>query len=208
MNRERNIQPITRTGGWNLESGLIAQAKWCLAMAEDRATQYKQIWSNPPAPRDLDRNIDDTIRKLNDEARVFVHSSVVFAAMAVEVFLNFYGVVRLGEPFYAKNIERLGLVPKLSMIIATCTGLLLSDNDEIIKVLKKIADRRNLLVHPKAREIDIKRDGFPGETWTISIARKAVSDMDCFFKLFVSLDPESNSKIGMLKRSNLIVKIE
>ena len=36
----------------------------------------------------------------------------MFAAMAIEAFLNYYGAVRLGEDEYKAHFERLGIVPK------------------------------------------------------------------------------------------------
>jgi hypothetical protein len=47
----------------------------------------------------------------------------IFSAMAVGAFLNYYGVVRLGEDECASHFERLGLVPKLRTLLLVCDFL-------------------------------------------------------------------------------------
>ena len=53
--------------------------------------------------------------------------------MAVEGFLNYYGVVRFGEPEYKRNFERLGLVPKLRALLLFCDSIALDDTDPLIQ---------------------------------------------------------------------------
>ena len=47
----------------------------------------------------------------------------IYAAMAVEGYLNFYGVLRLGQDVFDEHFERLGLVPKLRALLLTCDQL-------------------------------------------------------------------------------------
>jgi hypothetical protein len=72
--------------------------------------------------------------------------------MAAEALLNFYGVVRLGETFYKRNLERMSIIPKLELLIAICDNKLLPKDAEISLVLRRVSERRNALVHPKPRE--------------------------------------------------------
>lgn len=116
----------------------------------------------------------------------------IFSAMAVEAFLNYYGVVRLGEAEYAVNFERLPLIPKLRTLLLVCDSLSITESDPLIKLLKSISERRNSLLHPKAHESphyvqaeDREGDKIP------EVARHAVREMDDFFREFVTAVPKS-----------------
>lgn len=197
------VQPISRSGGWDLETGQGDMAKWFLGQARTRALQYEELLAANPDRKSADRATVHRFWRLNDEARLCVQSAVVFSAMAIEAFLNFYGVVRLGEAFYSKNYERLGMVPKLCAIVATCCGVLLDNNSEIISVARRLSDRRNSLVHPKTREIPPERFGLPGKVLTLTLASDAVADMDRFLSLFVTVDPQATVAVAMLGGSSL-----
>lgn len=117
---------------------------------------------------------------------------IMFSAMAVEGFLNLYGVVRLGEVEYIYHIEKLGLIPKIRSLLLMCDSLSLTESDPLVKALNRIAKRRNSLVHPKAKE---HQEYLPAEkrcsTKIPETAQEAVADMIMFFQEFVALIPES-----------------
>ena len=75
----------------------------------------------------------------------------IFAAMAVEAFLNFYGAARLGEEEFNSHFERLAVVPKTRQLLLICDKLSIAEADPLIKALKTVAESRNRLVHPKAK---------------------------------------------------------
>ena len=116
----------------------------------------------------------------------------VYAAMAVEGFLNFYGVVRLGQQAFDDHFERLGLVPKLRCLLLLCDQLNCPRNDPLVLLLDKVAQSRNALVHPKATEVvgDFSRH-VPIEVPMPSTARLAVENMEAFFAAFVAAVPEA-----------------
>ena len=91
--------------------------------------------ANLPKEQTVARQGPPGTRDAIDEIHGLSDSAVLFAAMAVESFLNFYGVVRLGEDFYSRNYERLGILQKLAAIVATCSGELLATDDEISETL-------------------------------------------------------------------------
>jgi hypothetical protein len=76
----------------------------------------------------------------------------IFAALAVEGFLNYYGVVRLGEDAFNTHFERLGIVPKLRALLLVCDAISISTNDPLVRALVSVANARNSLAHPKAKE--------------------------------------------------------
>jgi hypothetical protein len=120
--------------------------------------------------------------------------------MTVEGFLNYYGVVRLGEKEYIDHIERLGIIPKLRMLLLICDSLAVSEADSLVKIIKRIAQRRNLLVHPKAKELNgyIPADERPGDKIP-EAAREAVKDMEDFFREFIVAVPQASHLIPPLE---------
>ena len=113
--------------------------------------------------------------------------------MTAEAFLNFHGVKRLGQKFYERHYERLGLVQKLSSVVATCCGVLLDDKAEIVSVVRELSDARNRLVHPKTKEVnpDAILAAQPPTKHALTVAREAVANIGRFYELFASLDPDS-----------------
>lgn len=113
----------------------------------------------------------------------------IFTAMAAEGFLNYYGVVRIGEKEFNVHFERLNVTQKLLMLLLFCDAISLSDKHPIMTVLTKIAQARNLQVHPKTKEFNLSEERpskpIPGA------AREAVVSMYTFFKLFLELVPKA-----------------
>lgn len=191
MSQDR-VRPIGRSGAWELEGGFQGPAVRALVLAEAAARDLREEWMN--VERQHGRRLAATRiprEKLVDR-NLYASATVVLSAMAVESFLNWYGVVRLGEDFYGRHYERLGLVQKLSAIVATCTGILLDEKAEIVVLASRLSERRNRLVHPKTREVP-RRDRSPVSSRTaMDRAKESVADMTAFFDLFVRLDPKAS----------------
>lgn len=121
----------------------------------------------------------------------------IFAAMAVEGFINFYGVLRLGEEVYNEQFERMGLVPKLRALLLISDQLDVPESDPMVDVLKRIAADRNGLVHPKTRTVTGPADQF---TRTLSrvpdAAIEAVDRMEKFFAAFKEAVPLAESHLN------------
>lgn len=121
----------------------------------------------------------------------------VYAAMAVEGYLNFYGVLRLGQDVFDEHFERLGLVPKLRALLLTCDQLNIPKSDLLVLALDRVAQSRNALVHPKTVEVvgDVsqhKRTATPAP----ETARRAVRDMEAFFEAFVLAVPQAENHLS------------
>ena len=113
----------------------------------------------------------------------------VTAAMAVEGFLNFYGMYRLGPAVFDEHYERLGLVPKLRGLLLICDHIDLPKKHLLVTYLDRVAHSRNGLVHPKAIEVVgntlLAPLSIPGE------AEEVVTAMESFFAEFANLVPEA-----------------
>jgi hypothetical protein len=121
----------------------------------------------------------------------------IYAAMAVEGYLNFYGVLRLGQQPFDDHFERLGLVPKLRALLLVCDQLDVPASDELAQHLDRVAQSRNSLVHPKTKEVQgdlaaYKRTGSPmPET-----AENAVQSMEAFFQSFIKAVPKAANHLN------------
>jgi hypothetical protein len=118
--------------------------------------------------------------------------SMLFSCMTVEAFVNLYGVLRMGDEFYKRNIERSGISQKLEVIIAIGKQELLSKNEEIALVARRMFDKRNQLVHPKTVEVNsLDKISQLKPVPFLLDAQSMVDDMKKFFEKFLIIDPDS-----------------
>ena len=181
----RYIQPITSPGAWEFEGGYRKRAEQSLALLELKVAALRNTLARAGSRRPMpDTDAMDEIHGLSD-------SAIIFAAMAVESFLNMYGTIRLGEEFYSRNYERLSPSQKVSALLATCCDVLLEPRDEILTVVAHLFERRNALVHPKTREVKPRQGVFPKATPLLPAAREAVQAMRRFNELFLTYDTDA-----------------
>ena len=170
----------------------VRRARESLAELQAVATEVNKKW-----PLALDETVKDPsqypeLEKLTFKRDFLSDSVLIFSAMAVESFLNFYGVVRLGETEYKRNLERLSLDRKLRALLLFCDSIALDGTDPLIAALTDLAEMRNSLVHPKTREVTgyvpaESRGGRP----VPDAAREDVTNMDTFFKEFLIAVPKA-----------------
>lgn len=146
----------------------------------------------------LDAIIHGKLSEKEEELDMLSNCIVLFSCMAIEGFLNYYGVRRLGENFYKRNIERLGITEKLQLILLSCTGYLSKKDDKIIKTIRVIFDLRNSLIHPKSKDLTVK--GISNLIYGGEFSEEEVMNMlDEFFKLFLSYDEDIKIETDKLK---------
>lgn len=186
----QHIHPVTRPGGWTLEGGYRRRAHMSLDVLEAKLINWwKKYGKIFQAKR---RRVPTKAVEALNEIHLLADATVVFAAMAVESFLNVYGVVRLGETFYARHYERLGIVSKLAAVLGACCSTLITPEDEISQVVSRLFERRNALVHPKTREVRAERRHSGAKLQPLrDAARAAVQDMERFIDLFRTFDTDA-----------------
>jgi hypothetical protein len=120
----------------------------------------------------------------------------VFTAMAVEVSLNTYGLIRFGAEQFA-SVERYGLPKKLLTLLDHDKAGRPAETDPIVVATKRLAERRNALVHQQSDETILDPDGqikFVGDPInppvTYEAAQAAMIDMEVFFQEFGRRDRE------------------
>jgi len=94
---------------------------------------------------------------LHREAFKIATSSFLFLCMCIESFINHYGTKRLGEEYYKRNLERVGITEKLSLLVVICHQTKLDPNDPMLKKTRALFDKRNELVHPKTKEFNFEK---------------------------------------------------
>ncbi len=154
--------------------------------------EVKEKW-----PIDLTESLDQRSRVEHPEVWLLARrrdrtsdTVRIFAAMAVEGFMNWYGVFRLGQSAFDQHFERLGVVAKLRTILLVCDAIDVAKSDALVMCAIAIAESRNALVHPKAREVS-SRFTTKGRTATAipDAARHSVDQMTKFFEEFALAVP-------------------
>src|SRR5690349_14750711 len=162
---------------------LLKQAKDLRVVLEQKIAEVKQ-----KAGRNASNVPEDDRRLVSADYRQvlgLVVATQLFACMTVESFLNYYGVQKLGEQYYKRNLERLGISQKLETLIAISTQELLDEKDEIVTTVRRMFERRNRLAHPKSKEITIDdKFVFPKSPDELEQAENSVKDMIAFFRKF------------------------
>jgi hypothetical protein len=117
--------------------------------------------------------------------------------MAVEGYLNFYGVLRLGQQAFNDHFERLGSAAKLRALLLVCDGLEVARDAPIVKLLERISKVRNDLAHPKAREVE--GDMATHQRARVPVpetAKAAVQAMEDFFDAFIDAVPAAQGHLA------------
>jgi hypothetical protein len=178
--------------GWHLTDyqSLIRDATDSLAELELITEEVKQKW--PLSLGETIRNAQEypEIRTLAARRDRLSIGTLIFSAMAVEAFLNYYGVLRMGEKAYRKHFERLSGADKLSVLLLVCDRIAIGEDDALFDSLRALTTVRNTLVHPKAKEMKgyvpaELRNGLP----VPNAARNAVKNMKKFFGDFLAAVP-------------------
>ena len=123
-------------------------------------------------------------------------STKLFAAIAVEAFINFYGTVQLGSAHFTRTIERKPLDQKLLRLLHECDGIELPHDDELLKALSEVTSRRNALAHPKS--IDTDPNEPPEARCGPPIPEDALHSVEAmrrFFHRFIELIPDARPLI-------------
>jgi hypothetical protein len=199
VKRDRyKIRPIQEAFGCYVSNlrVFLRRARECLTRLETISTEARAKW-----PGSLDQAITEAKKNYPDlEALCFQRdllsdSVLIFAAMAVEAFLNYYGVVRMGEAEFARNFERLGVAAKLRSLLLFCDSIRITDDDPLLAAVNKLTQNRNALVHPKTKEVRNNVESLRDGPLIPEAAQEAVAAMGNFFKGFEAIVPEAKHLI-------------
>lgn len=77
-------------------------------------------------------------------------TAVVFFVLAMEAYINYYAVMRLGKKYTEQHIDRLDLVSKWVIVPHLALGRRVLPEGETLTNLRKVVRLRNQIAHPKA----------------------------------------------------------
>jgi len=195
------IRPINQFGQWT--SNDLRYREFAHELLAELNTQCTEFLEEFPF------EADHTITReaypdlwTRDKIRFRTSDTVrIYSAMAVEGFLNFYGVIRLGNTVYDEWFEQLGLVTKLRSLLKVCDNLDVQENDPITLFLDKVAFSRNELVHPKVRKIPDDTTSYERPSDKLpETAQESVQNMEAFFEAFLLAVPGIPANILESKR--------
>lgn len=195
------IRPINQFGQWTSNDRRYREyAHELLAELEIQCAEFCEEFPFE-ADHTITREAYPDLWKL-DKIRYRTCDTVrIYVAMAVEGFLNFYGVIRLGNHVYDEYFEPLGPVKKLRYLLSICDNLDIQENDPIALFLDKVASSRNELVHPKTREIPNDSVSYSRTSNKLpEAAQESVENMEAFFDAFLLAVPDVPTNILESKR--------
>jgi hypothetical protein len=197
MSKAFTVRPVAQTGAWSTDHRRhFDYAARGLEELIPLAEEVVRQWPADAAPL---LQVDRMPQGLHELCRRRDHLSdsvALFAAIAVEAFINYYGLVRLGEDQFNRHFERLPIRRKLELLLLVCDGVELEVQDPINRALRNVVERRNRLAHPKAKQVS--PDQPPEERVKEAIpegARASVDAMKAFSQEFVGLVPGSRHMI-------------
>lgn len=155
------VMPLLRDGAWRDSHSPYYRYAYQEADAYDLAIERlaageAQLTSSRQAAGfddEFANDVPDDLLELHEAAYRHAISCHLFVCMALEGFINAYGVRRLGERFYQQNLERVGITEKLAILGVCCRQWTVSPDSDVHKDFRQLFDDRNRLVHPKTREI-------------------------------------------------------
>jgi len=122
------------------DGGYFENAHALLAELKSLTSTIKGKW--PGAPDCTLKAEDDPELTAIVRKRDMLSDSVkIFTAMSIEAFINFYGVLALGEAGF--TFEKIGLIPKLKKLLEIGAGVAVPPDHKILNTIERIADRRN-----------------------------------------------------------------
>ena len=111
--------------------------------------------------------------------------AIVFAAMYIEGAIYNFGAIYLGDNYVKKNLDKLGVLAKISVILRMVTGKDIDPDSQAFEHLKILLKYRNSLVHSKSRPIvspenffEIQEKGSKEYYQAIESAKKAIEYLD------------------------------
>ena len=105
------------------------------------------------------RMSDDDVALLaskNDAIGELAIIVVIFCALAVEAYINHYGISRLSKNFFTRYLDRLEVLAKWVIVPRIVTGKQLNPGSASLQDLSWLISLRNRLVHYKSKQIEIE----------------------------------------------------
>jgi len=196
----KSVLPYGRQGIWTVSHPFYYDCAYrtfnefqsILLRLEAKEQELRIQYSGENEP-DLTHLLDFETHDLHNEAFRVATTSFLFLCMTIESFINHYGTKRLGEEYYKRNLERIGITEKLSLLVAVCHQTKLDAKDPLLVKVRFLFDKRNSLVHPKTKEFDFERpENFISKHPAKIGLQTSFDDMELIIQRICELDPDIN----------------
>src|ERR1043166_3736295 len=180
------VRPLIQDAGWYCDDRRYFE--YALKAWERVIELTQKVSEAAPLPRSVRQADEPDLYSTLREREFWSDCVKVYSAMAVEAWINFYGVAKLTEPVFAKILERRQIPIKLRVLLK----LTAAPEIPVMDIAARIGKRRNALVHPKTIELGTRepeREPMPGA------AHEALSDAVSFFQAFVAAVPDAASQV-------------
>ncbi len=193
------IRPYACEGAWTSNHSLhyrsaylfLEEFRDCLSQLEQEKRRLTEDLKASGFDEDLlESYVDHETRTLQHRGYRLGSAALLFACMSLEGFLNHYGVKRLGETYYKRFVERLGITEKLAYLMSLCDGKLISPSDSVIACCRRLFDARNALSHPKTKEIHLHELKPDSETPNTRIVDACFTDLESCIDFLCGADQD------------------
>ena len=159
------IESYSRTGAWYTSHQFFYSSAYVeYELYEQRLTELREAEEASEKAHSTDGEHKaglvwhDTV-DLQRPCMRAAYSALMFGCMSFEAFLNNYGVRRLGQAYFKRFVERMGITEKLVYLLSIGETEILSPDDFVINRCRGLFDARNALAHPKAKEVKADASG-------------------------------------------------
>lgn len=154
--------------------------------------EYNKLTDNNKVWDILSHSKEDNQNYLDywNNYKYYAFIAVIFQALAVEAYINYYGFKNLGETKFLDNYEKLNTIDKYSSIYEIVNKKKFPKSKFVYENLKKLIRLRNNLVHSKSSTVNMEDDDL----------QKFMDDLSRpFFGLFVEIDKVMNTYNELIK---------
>lgn len=98
----------------------------------------------------------DKVAERNDRIGRLTIIVVIFCVTSLEAYINHYGISHLSKSYFEKYLDKLNLLSKWIVIPRIITRKQLATGSKALQDLKRLIKKRNDLVHPKSRKVNVE----------------------------------------------------
>lgn len=131
--------------------GYLVHHKMYFKVAKENLEQARSSeqsvrnWMTDTSPWIKQDSIDQSYSAFSEAAI----TSIIFAGLTAESFINYYGISRLSKAQFDNYLDRLDLLAKWIVVPKFVTGNSIDTGSEAVSLLKRLIQSRNKLVHYK-----------------------------------------------------------
>lgn len=187
-NYKPNLTSVSESGSWVSTYSSSLESAWLYYYEYQAATTTLIQEEKKLKEEDIeDSLISHLTSSLFRSAYRSATSSHLYGCLAMEGFLNFYGVKRFGQEFYERYVKMLTVTAKLQKIFELC----FSDqpSQALVKSIQVTFRARNNLVHPTTHETNSSNvKGFINPHPSVHFVNTTIATLELFTDEFCSAD--------------------